>query len=68
MTRCIHCTKCVRFASEIAGIEYLGVLSRGVNSEISTYVDKIFLSELSGNVVDLCPVGYFFKNDAKNKI
>ena len=57
MTRCIHCTRCVRFATEIAGVEDLGVFSRGVGSEIGTYVDKIFLSELSGNVVDLCPVG-----------
>ena len=57
MTRCIHCTRCVRFASEIAGVEDLGVFSRGVGSEIGTYVDKIFLSELSGNVIDLCPVG-----------
>nr|WPV72387.1 NADH dehydrogenase subunit 11a [Navicula sp.] len=59
MTRCIHCTRCVRFASEIAGIEDLGVFSRGAGSEIGTYVDKIFLSELSGNVIDLCPVGSF---------
>lgn len=57
MTRCIHCTRCVRFATEVAGVEDLGVFSRGVGSEIGTYVDKIFLSELSGNVVDLCPVG-----------
>jgi NADH dehydrogenase (ubiquinone) Fe-S protein 1 len=57
MTRCIHCTRCVRFATEIAGVEELGVFGRGVNSEIGTYVDKIMLSELSGNVVDLCPVG-----------
>jgi NADH dehydrogenase (ubiquinone) Fe-S protein 1 len=59
MTRCIHCTRCVRFATEIAGVEELGVFGRGVNSEIGTYVDKIMLSELSGNVVDLCPVGNF---------
>jgi NADH dehydrogenase (ubiquinone) Fe-S protein 1 len=59
MTRCIHCTRCVRFTSEIAGIEDLGVFNRGTASEIGTYVDKIFLSELSGNVVDLCPVGFF---------
>lgn len=59
MTRCIHCTRCVRFASEIAGVEDLGIFTRGTNSEIGTYVDKNFLSELSGNVIDLCPVGRF---------
>jgi len=58
MTRCIHCTRCVRFAFEIAGVEDLGVFSRGTNSEIGTYIDKIFLSELSGNIVDLCPVAF----------
>ena len=57
MTRCIHCTRCVRFAREIAGVEDLGVLGRGINSEIGTYITKIFQSELSGNVIDLCPVG-----------
>ena len=59
MTRCIHCTRCVRFATEIAGVEELGVFGRGVQSEIGTYVDKVLLSELSGNVIDLCPVGSF---------
>ena len=57
MTRCIHCTRCVRFATEIAGVEDLGVFGRGMNSEIGTYVSKAFQSELSGNVIDLCPVG-----------
>lgn len=57
MTRCIHCTRCVRFATEIAGVEELGVFGRGVGSEIGTYVDKVLLSELSGNIIDLCPVG-----------
>ena len=57
MTRCIHCTRCVRFATEIAGVEDLGVFGRGMHSEIGTYVNKIFQSELSGNVVDICPVG-----------
>jgi NADH dehydrogenase/NADH:ubiquinone oxidoreductase subunit G len=57
MTRCIHCTRCVRFAAEIAGAENLGVFGRGQHSEIGTYVDKIFQSELSGNIIDLCPVG-----------
>jgi NADH dehydrogenase (ubiquinone) Fe-S protein 1 len=57
MTRCIHCTRCVRFATEIAGIEDMGMFGRGLQSEIGTYVEKIFQSELSGNVIDLCPVG-----------
>lgn len=57
MTRCIHCTRCVRFADEIAGISDLGVFGRGKDSEIGTYVSKTFSSELSGNIIDLCPVG-----------
>lgn len=57
MTRCIHCTRCVRFASEIAGTEDLGMFGRGLDSEIGTYVAKTFQSELSGNIIDLCPVG-----------
>lgn len=57
MTRCIHCTRCVRFASEIAGVEDMGMFGRGVHSEIGTYVTKTFQSELSGNIIDLCPVG-----------
>lgn len=57
MTRCIHCTRCVRFATEIAGVEDIGMFGRGVSSEIGTYVGKLFQSELSGNVIDLCPVG-----------
>lgn len=57
MTRCIHCTRCVRFATEIAGVEELGVFGRGINSEIGTYINKTFQSELSGNIIDLCPVG-----------
>lgn len=57
MTRCIHCTRCVRFATEIAGVEELGMFGRGSGSEIGTYIDKIFSSELSGNIIDLCPVG-----------
>ena len=57
MTRCIHCTRCIRFATEIAGVEDLGIFSRGGTSEVGTYVNKIFSSELSGNVIDLCPVG-----------
>jgi len=57
MTRCIHCTRCVRFATEVAGIEDLGLLGRGENAEITTYLEKALASELSGNVIDLCPVG-----------
>ena len=57
MTRCIHCTRCVRFAREIAGVLDLGMFGRGINSEIGTYVQKTFQSELSGNVIELCPVG-----------
>ena len=57
MTRCIHCTRCVRFAAEVAGVEDIGMFGRGLHSEIGTYVEKIFQSELSGNVIDLCPVG-----------
>jgi hypothetical protein len=57
MTRCIHCTRCVRFATEIAGVEELGTFGRGLDTEIGTYVDKIFQSELSGNIIDICPVG-----------
>ena len=57
MTRCIHCTRCVRFADEIAGVSDLGMFGRGLNSEIGMYVTKLFKSELSGNVIDICPVG-----------
>jgi len=57
MTRCIHCTRCVRFGSEVAGIDFLGTLNRGTSTEIGSYVSKFFDSEISGNVIDLCPVG-----------
>lgn len=57
MTRCIHCTRCVRFGSEVAGVEILGTFGRGSSTEIGSYVSKFFDSELSGNVIDLCPVG-----------
>lgn len=57
MTRCIHCTRCVRFAEEVAGVEDLGVTGRGRDSEVGTYVARLMKSELSGNVIDLCPVG-----------
>jgi NADH-quinone oxidoreductase subunit G len=57
MTRCIHCTRCVRFSAEVLGTEILGALNRGGRSEIGNYSNSLLLSELSGNVVDLCPVG-----------
>tara|TARA_Y100000590_G_scaffold116786_1_gene133296 strand:+ start:527 stop:2569 length:2043 start_codon:yes stop_codon:yes gene_type:complete len=57
MTRCIHCTRCVRFSTEVAGVDDLGLLGRGENAEITTYLEKTIKSELSGNVIDLCPVG-----------
>lgn len=57
MTRCIHCTKCIRFAKEVTGIDDLGIFGRGNHSEIGTYVNKLLVSELSGNIIDLCPVG-----------
>jgi NADH-quinone oxidoreductase subunit G len=57
MTRCIQCTRCVRFATEIAGVNELGATSRGENLEITTYVEKALTSELSGNLIDICPVG-----------
>ena len=57
MTRCIHCTRCVRFATEIAGVEEFGATGRGENLEIGTYVERALTSELSGNMIDLCPVG-----------
>ncbi|MBI2778597.1 MAG: NADH-quinone oxidoreductase subunit G [Gammaproteobacteria bacterium] len=57
MTRCIHCTRCVRFGEEIAGIKELGATGRGEHMEIGTYVEKALASEMSGNVIDLCPVG-----------
>ena len=57
MTRCIYCTRCVRFANEVAGIADLGTSGRGSQIEIGTYIEKLFKSEFSGNVIDLCPVG-----------
>jgi NADH-quinone oxidoreductase subunit G len=57
MTRCIHCTRCVRFASEVAGVEELGALGRGEDTEISATIGKAVSSEMSGNMIDLCPVG-----------
>ena len=57
MTRCIHCTRCIRFATEVAGVSEIGAIGRGENTEITTYLEKSMVSELSGNVIDLCPVG-----------
>jgi len=57
MTRCIQCTRCVRFAEEVAGVEELGLVFRGENEQITTYLERSLTSELSGNVIDLCPVG-----------
>ena len=57
MTRCIHCTRCVRFAQEVAGVPEIGAIGRGEDTEITTYLEASLDSELSGNVIDLCPVG-----------
>jgi NADH-quinone oxidoreductase subunit G len=57
MTRCIHCTRCIRFATEVAGIDEIGAIGRGEDMEITTYLEKSMESELSANVIDLCPVG-----------
>ena len=57
MTRCIHCTRCVRFGIEICGTTFLGTFNRGTHTEIGSYISKVLYSELSGNLIDLCPVG-----------
>ncbi|GHA10528.1 NADH-quinone oxidoreductase [Devosia pacifica] len=57
MTRCIHCTRCVRFTTEVAGISEMGLLGRGEDAEITSYLERALTSELQGNVIDLCPVG-----------
>ena len=57
MTRCIQCSRCVRFSTEVAGTPELGIVSRGENAEVTTYVEKALTSELSGNLIDICPVG-----------
>jgi NADH-quinone oxidoreductase subunit G len=57
MTRCIQCTRCVRFAAEVAGVEELGAIGRGEDMEITTYLEQAMTSELQGNLIDLCPVG-----------
>ena len=57
MNRCIHCTRCIRFSAEVAGVPELGAIGRGEDMEITTYLEQAMSSELQGNVVDLCPVG-----------
>src|SRR2546428_8972745 len=57
MTRCIHCTRCIRFATEVAGVPELGAVGRGEDMEITTYLEQAMTAGLQGNVVDLCPVG-----------
>lgn len=67
MTRCIHCTRCVRFGTEVAGVEDLGTTGRGRDTEIGTYIEKMLESEMSGNVIDLCPVGAITKKKYRFK-
>jgi NADH-quinone oxidoreductase subunit G len=62
MTRCIHCTRCIRFSSEIAGVPEMGSTGRGEHMEVGTYIEKALTSELSGNMIDLCPVGALTSN------
>ncbi|WP_316353696.1 NADH-quinone oxidoreductase subunit NuoG [Candidatus Trichorickettsia mobilis] len=57
MTRCIHCTRCIRFATEVAGVPEIGALYRGEHMEVTSYLERTLTSELSGNIIDLCPVG-----------
>src|SRR5579862_9022910 len=57
MNRCIHCTRCIRFSAEVAGVEDLGAIGRGEDMEITTYLEQAMSSELQGNIIDLCPVG-----------
>ena len=57
MTRCIHCTRCIRFSSEVAGVPEMGATSRGEEMEVGTYIEKALTTELSGNLIDICPVG-----------
>ena len=68
MTRCIHCTRCIRFAEEIAGTPILGTTGRGRDTEVGPYIEKLLNSEVSGNVIDLCPVGYITPKKYKFKI
>lgn len=65
MTRCIQCTRCVRFGEEVAGLRELGVVNRGENEEISTYVQHFLQSEMSGNIIDICPVGALTNKPAR---
>lgn len=62
MTRCIHCTRCIRFSSEVAGVPEMGATGRGEHMEVGTYIEKALTSELSGNMIDLCPVGALTSN------
>ncbi len=57
MTRCIHCTRCIRFSTEVAGVPIMGTTGRGADMEVGFYIEKVLASEVSGNVIDLCPVG-----------
>jgi len=57
MTRCIHCTRCIRFSSEVAGVPEMGATARGESMEVGTYIEKALTTELSGNLIDICPVG-----------
>jgi NADH dehydrogenase/NADH:ubiquinone oxidoreductase subunit G len=57
MTRCIHCTRCIRYFTEIANINIIGTLGRGSNTEIGSYINIPITSEIAGNVIELCPVG-----------
>src|SRR4030095_14511476 len=57
MNRCMHCTRCIRFMTEVAGVEELGAIGRGEDMEITTYLERGMFSNLSGNIIDLCPVG-----------
>ena len=67
MTRCIQCTRCVRFTSEIAGTYELGGMNRGENLQIGTYIGKTLETELSGTIVDVCPVGALTSRDFRFK-
>src|SRR5690606_35215284 len=67
MTRCIQCTRCVRFTTEVAGCSDLGAIGRGEDMEITTYLEQVMSSELQGNVVDLCPVGALTSKPYQNK-
>ena len=67
MNRCIHCTRCVRFTTEVAGVQDLGAIGRGEDMEITTYLEKAMSSELQANIVDLCPVGALTSKPYQNK-